>query len=66
MKATKAELQSNLAEAQRHAALAFQNLEDLREYLLSPKFHSNPTVQTADVLRRTEDIWSELLETLIL
>jgi hypothetical protein len=66
MKATKAELQSALVEAQRNAALAFQNLEDLKEYLLSPKFHSDPTVQTSDVLRRIEDAKCNLLETLVL
>lgn len=30
-------------------------LTDIRQYLLSEKFHADPTVQVSDVLRRLED-----------
>lgn len=41
---------------------AATELELLRHYLCSPKFHVDTTVQVADVLRRTDDLRSMLHE----
>lgn len=35
---------------------ANEALDDLKTYLLSEKFHSDPTVQVRDVLRRLEEV----------
>ena len=35
---------------------ANDDLNDLKSYLLSEKFHANPTVQIHDVLRRLENV----------
>ena len=37
-------------------AKADDDLNDLRAYLLSDKFHDDSTVQTADILRRLERV----------
>lgn len=37
-------------------ARASEALDDLKTYLLSEKFHNDPTVQVRDVLRRLESV----------
>ena len=37
-------------------ARASEALDDLKTYLLSEKFHQDPTVQVRDVLRRLEGV----------
>jgi len=37
-------------------AKADDDINDLRAYLLSDKFHADPTVQVSDVLRRLEGV----------
>jgi hypothetical protein len=40
---------------------ALQLLIDLQAYLQSPKFHDDPTVQCADVMRRLAEIKHALM-----
>lgn len=39
-----------------------QGIEDLMAYLLSEKFHTDPTVQVADVLRRLGHVHAQVCD----
>ena len=51
---TKNDWMSKVLELKIEITKANDALNDLRFYLLSEKFHSDPTVQVRDVLRRLE------------
>lgn len=53
---TKAELAQENTDLKIEIHKAHQALTELRAYLLSPKFHRDTTVQTADVLRRLDEV----------
>jgi hypothetical protein len=53
---TKAELAQENTDLKIEIHKAHQALTELRAYLLSPKFHLDTTVQTADVLRRLDGV----------
>jgi hypothetical protein len=48
-------------DAREQCGIALQLVVDLQVYLTSSKFHNDPTVQCADVLRRIAEIKSALL-----
>ena len=54
-------LQKENEELRTDKKAARETLTELYSYLTSPKFHEDPTVQTADVLRRIEPARSALL-----
>lgn len=56
MRKTKADLTKENTELKIEIIEAHEAITELRAYLLSPKFHQDPTVQTADVLRRLEEV----------
>lgn len=49
-----AKLQSQVAERDADTAAYDATLRDLRVYLMSDKFHNDPTVQVRDVLHRID------------
>ena len=49
-------LKNEAAEERRELEALRAGLRGLRGYLTSPKFHEDPTVQVADVLRRLEAV----------
>ena len=53
---TKNDWMYKVLELKLEIAQADDDLNDLRDYLLSDKFHADPTVQTADILRRLEGV----------
>ena len=53
---TKNDWMYKVLELKLEIAQADDDLNDLRSYLLSDKFHDDPTVQTADILRRLEGV----------
>jgi hypothetical protein len=53
---TKAELAQENTELKLEINKAHLALTELRAYLQSPKFYEDPTVQTADVLRRLDEV----------
>ena len=53
-KMTKNDWMNKVLELKIEIARANESLDDLKTYLLSEKFHSDPTVQVRDVLRRLE------------
>ena len=55
-KMTKNDWMYKVLELKVEIARANQALDDLRSYLLSEKFHQDPTVQVSDVLRRLEGV----------
>ena len=56
MRKTKADLTKENNELKHDILEAHETITELRAYLQSPKFHQDPTVQTADVLRRLEEV----------
>jgi len=56
MTTTKAKLALENTELKLEVLKAHEALQELREYLQSPKFYEDPTVQTADVLRRLNEV----------
>jgi hypothetical protein len=53
---TKNDWMSKVLELKIEIARANDSLDDLKAYLLSEKFHQDPTVQVRDVLRRLEGV----------
>tara|TARA_R100001126_G_C4725665_1_gene101381 strand:+ start:134 stop:343 length:210 start_codon:yes stop_codon:yes gene_type:complete len=56
MRKTKADLAKENNELKHDILEAHEAITELRAYLQSSKFHQDPTVQTADVLRRLEEV----------
>ena len=56
MRKTKADITEENTELKLEILKAHEAITELRAYLQSPKFHQDPTVQTADVLRRLEEV----------
>ena len=56
MRKTKADLTKENTDLKLEIIKAQEAITELRAYLQSPKFHQDPTVQTADVLRRLEEV----------
>jgi len=56
MTTTKAKLALENTELKLEVLKAHEALQELRVYLQSPKFYEDPTVQTADVLRRLNEV----------
>lgn len=55
-KMTKNDWMNKVLELKIEIARANESLDDLKTYLLSEKFHQDPTVQVRDVLRRLEGV----------
>ena len=53
---TKTEMEIMILELKLEMNKAVETMDEFREYLLSPKFDQDPTVQTSDVLRRLNEI----------
>lgn len=53
---TKKEQEREILKLKLDLVHASEIVANIREYLLSKKFHNDPTVQTQDVLRRLERV----------